>query len=69
MKYTIDRFEGGFAVCEDENTEFVNIEKKLLPKNFKEGAYFNMDENGQVSALDNSERRARIESLMKQIWK
>jgi len=69
VKYTIDRFEGGFAVCEDENTEFANIAKKLLPKNFKEGTYFEIDENGNVNRLDNSERRARIESLMKQIWK
>lgn len=37
MKYTIDRFEGEYAVVELENKEFVNIPIKALPEEAKEG--------------------------------
>lgn len=30
MKYIIDRFEDNFAVCEDENQNFVDIEKSKI---------------------------------------
>ncbi len=36
--FSIDRFEGEFAVCENKQTsEMVNIKKSLLPENCKEG--------------------------------
>ncbi|MED0661402.1 DUF3006 domain-containing protein [Geobacillus thermodenitrificans] len=34
MKYIIDRFEGKWTVCEDENCKMVDIEKSKLPKAF-----------------------------------
>lgn len=34
----IDRFEGDFAVCEDENLKMINIKKSLIPINAPEGA-------------------------------
>ena len=38
MCFTIDRFEGDFAVCENRETrEMINIPKKKLPKGAKEG--------------------------------
>ena len=38
MYFTIDRFEGEFAVCENRETqEMVNIPKEKLPKGAKEG--------------------------------
>ena len=37
MKVIIDRFEGGFAVVELEDASFVNMSKKLLPPDAKEG--------------------------------
>lgn len=34
----IDRFEGGFAVCEDQITEeMINIDRNLIPENAVEG--------------------------------
>jgi len=36
--FSIDRFEGEFAVCENKQTsEMVNIKKSLLPENCKAG--------------------------------
>lgn len=36
--FSIDRFEGEFAVCENKETsEIVNIKKSLLPENCKVG--------------------------------
>ena len=38
MKYfSIDRFEGNFAICVDEDEKIKKIEIKKLPKNIKEG--------------------------------
>ena len=38
MKYfSIDRFEGNFAICVDEYEKVKKIEIKKLPKNIKEG--------------------------------
>lgn len=36
--FSIDRFEGNFAICENKETsEMVNIEKSLLPEDCKVG--------------------------------
>lgn len=38
LSFSIDRFEGNFAVCENLQThEMINIEKSLIPKNCKTG--------------------------------
>lgn len=37
MEFIIDRFEADIAVLEDENGNFTEISKALLPKNAKEG--------------------------------
>lgn len=37
MEVIIDRFEGDFAVCENKNREMINIERKLIPKDAREG--------------------------------
>lgn len=39
ITYSIDRFEGDFAVCENRQTgEFVNIPKSKLPKDAMRGS-------------------------------
>ena len=37
MKYSIDRFEEGFAVLQDDNGECINVEKYALPADSKQG--------------------------------
>lgn len=51
VTFSIDRFEGDFAICENKQTnEMVNIEKSLLPNNSKEGDIIKL-ENG-IYVLD-----------------
>lgn len=38
MEYIIDRFEGNYGVCQDEEGKVVDIPRQALPKNAKEGS-------------------------------
>lgn len=69
VKYIIDRFEGKFAVCETSELKFVNILKKDLPKNAKEGDVLKF--NGKKYILDIDEtknRKTKIDDLTKDLW-
>lgn len=48
-KYIVDRFEGNYAICEDEDKVFVNIEHRLLPPEVKEGDCLIMNDDGSFS--------------------
>lgn len=64
MKYTIDRFEGKYAVVELKSEEFINVPRKAIPPEAKEGDII-------VVAVDNAEtkeRKEKIEKMMKNIW-
>lgn len=44
--FSIDRFEGTFAVCQNtESNEIINIDRSLLPKNCKEGDIIKLENN------------------------
>jgi len=65
----VDRFEGGFAVCEQEDGSMVDVDMKLLPKGTKEGDVLRVD-NG-VYTIDTDatlERTKRIRQLMGELW-
>lgn len=57
MKYIIDRFEDNFAVCEDENQNFVDIEKSKLPEEAREGDIIIV--NGDKITVDKESTKAR----------
>ena len=62
--YTIDRFEGEFAVCENRQTlEMVDIPKNKIPQNAKEGQILKMID-GEFE-LDLAETN-RVENEIKQ---
>ena len=70
MKYTIDRFEGDLAVCEDDHGKMVNINRNKLPSHAAEGdvlvpglTRYVIDESGT------NRRKKDIQSLMKELWK
>ncbi len=57
----IDRFEGDYAVCEDENLYIININKALIPTDAPEGAVLiinngiiEYDEQETISKKDSS---------------
>lgn len=69
MKYSVDRIEEDFAVCEDENGVFENLELSVLPENIKEGDILLQAGNGfSVLADETEEHRQRLAKLQKSIF-
>ncbi|NLC69287.1 MAG: DUF3006 domain-containing protein [Clostridiaceae bacterium] len=69
MRLIIDRFEGDFAVCENENRKMINIEKSKLPRRAKEGSVLII--KADKIELDHGEtenRKARIRKMMDSLW-
>lgn len=68
--FSIDRFEGKFAVCENLSTnEFCNILKKDLPKNCKEGSIIKYENNKYI--LDEESTKSKqddVKSIVKNLF-
>lgn len=69
MYYSIDRFEGEFAVCEDEEGNFLDIPKALLPADVREGTVLN-EKNGRYTIDQAEEKRRRdlANQLQASLW-
>jgi len=71
--YIIDRFEGGFAVCEREGTtECVNVPRTQIDSRAAEGSVIVYDAAGGRYLLDAESTRRRAEhmrTLAKGLWK
>ena len=58
----IDRFEEGFAICEDEDAGFVSILRELLPEDAEEGDVISISEGRYViDSLSTQKRKKDIE--------
>jgi len=69
MKVVIDRFEGMFAICEDENKAVISIEKCKLPPDAKEGDVLIIEDSGiAIDAESTRTRKEAIHEIMKGIW-
>lgn len=69
MKVIIDRFEGQYAVCEDEDLNMINIEIDKLPQGVKEGDVLIIEgDNIKVDKEETEIRRERIRRLMEDLW-
>ena len=69
MNVTIDRFEGNYAVCEQDNGIMINILKDKIPPEAKEGDI--LEVNGDIITIDHSKtakRKKSIENLTKDLW-
>ena len=69
-EYTIDRFEGNIAVCEDRATkEMTNIKIENLPKGIKEGSILTY-KNGEffINKEKENEIEKRIKEKMNNLW-
>ncbi len=65
----IDRFEGDYAVCEDDDNQ-VLIEKKLIDVCAKEGDVLVLvDGLYKTDKIATEERRNKINLMMKDLWK
>ena len=69
MKVTIDRFEGDFAICENEKRSMLNISRSALPASVKEGDVLIIDRD--IITIDTAatkERKQKIGKLMTDLW-
>lgn len=64
MRYIIDRFEGEFAVCELEDMSMVNIPRKALPPDAREGDSILVT----IDDAETEDRKARIGKLMDDLF-
>ena len=62
MNYSIDRFEGECAVLEKEDGTFLNVLKKFLPENAKEGDLIQWD--GSAWVIQTQQTMDRREALL-----
>lgn len=69
-KVTVDRFEGDFAVCEDENFSRVLIEKQKLPQGVTAGCVLSVFDDGKISinAEEAEIRRRRIAEKQRKVF-
>ena len=70
-RYTIDRFEGEYAVCEDcESEEIVNILRNKIEAKAKEGDIIKLvDDKYVVDEEETKKAREEIKELMDKLWK
>ncbi|MGL4606642.1 MAG: DUF3006 domain-containing protein [Eubacteriaceae bacterium] len=68
MEYIIDRFEGDFAICEDETNKIIYLLKTDLPHLAIEGSRIKKV-NSHYILLDNSHDRERIKEKMNRLFK
>lgn len=66
MKYIIDRFEGNYAVCEDEQGSMHDIPKENIPKGAREGNKIELIGREYV-VIDNQDDLIRISEKLKRL--
>lgn len=70
VEYTIDRFEGDIAVCEDRNNnKMIEIMKENLPEGAKEGSIIKYENGKYILDLGKDKEIAnRIKKKMDKLW-
>ncbi len=63
----VDRFEGNFAICEEEGVEkLFGIDRSELPANVREGDLLEIDGEGNLSINEEKTRQRREKILARQ---
>lgn len=64
---TVDRFEGNFAICEQEGVEkLFGIDRQELPSGVREGDVLEISDEGEISVNGEKTRRRREQILARQ---
>ncbi len=63
----IDRFEGDYAICE-ENGQMISIPSNMLPNGCREGSIIQLTNHG-YELLDEASRREQMRQKMKSLFK
>ncbi len=65
MRLIIDRFEGGYAVCEGDNKKMINILRGRLPEDAEEGSVLITAGGSIMFDMEETRRRSgRIKDKM-----
>ncbi|MDR1558296.1 MAG: DUF3006 domain-containing protein [Clostridiales bacterium] len=66
----VDRFEGGYAVCEDmETRKLREYPIESLPEGVAEGDVLVFEENGiTIDRVETEARRERVRKMFKDLW-
>lgn len=64
MKYTVDRFEGEYAIIENKDRKMFNIFKEILPIDVKEGDIITI----KIDHNATDERKEKISKMMDNLW-
>jgi hypothetical protein len=68
LKYSIDRFEGEFAVLQDDERNSMDVLRSLLPDNARQGdVVIFEDEKWRIDAEETSTRRDRVKKLQQRL--
>lgn len=66
----IDRFEGDTAVCETTEGQMVEIPRRQLPPEAREGSVLLPEGKGyRLDLSEEDKRRARIKNLQNRLWR
>lgn len=66
-KLIIDRFEGGYAICEEEGVEkLFGIDRQELPQDAKEGDVIEITDEGEISVNAEATRQRREKMAARQ---
>lgn len=69
MKYILDRFEGDFALIEQADKTMLQVSKKDLPAETKEGCVLKLQDGiWTVLHAETQERATQIRSKMDKLW-
>jgi len=71
MRYlSIDRFDGNYAICEDDNKKMFAISLAEMPENAKEGSVIAIDSDGIITVDQKltDDRRGKIKKLQDSVW-
>lgn len=68
MKYVIDRFEGNYAILENQDTyEIIDVKRNELPDDAKEGSVLSFEND--IYTLDIYATNQRKEDILKRFSK
>ncbi|RGX54517.1 MULTISPECIES: DUF3006 domain-containing protein [Anaerotruncus] len=68
-RYTVDRFEGGFAVCLNEENVQREVPLLLLPEEVREGDVLILEYGmWRIDEDETAARRERIEKKLESLW-
>jgi len=69
MKVVIDKFEGDFAVCEKEDRSLLNINRRNVPIDAKEGDVLDIQgEDVKIDTIETTKRKEMARLLGVNVW-